>query len=223
MSGASEAYVEKRVSTRVYGTLPSKSPLLVPVPGVKGSRRRLHVLAAAAMTRMAEAIKRDLDIELELASAWRRHRWKSRAHYEATVIKRFGSVREGRKWLAFNSPHETGLAMDIGVGGLWPSKKTRQAQRLQPLHKWLVQHAHEYGWHPYKREPWHWEYPISLEAYATGEIGPDDPGQPEQAFSFGIGDDDVDVIEDDDLDEFPEDETEDEDQTEGETEDEDGD
>ncbi|MEM9458388.1 MAG: D-alanyl-D-alanine carboxypeptidase family protein [Myxococcota bacterium] len=211
MTDPSKTYVERRVSTRVYGTLPSKSPLLVRVPGVKGSRRRLHVLAAAAMVRMAEAIQRDLDIELKLASAWRRHRWKSRAHYEATVIQRFGSVREGRKWLAFNSPHETGLAMDIGVGGLWPSKKTRQAQRQQPLHKWLVQHAHEYGWHPYKREPWHWEYPLSFEAFRSGELGPDGPGGVEELLSFDIGDEDDEVVEADDLDEFVDGQTEDDD------------
>ncbi len=196
-------YVEQRVRVRVYGPLPSDSPLLVEVPGAKGSRRRLHVLAAAAMTRMAEAIKRDLDLELKIASGWRRHRWKSRKHYESTVTKRYGSVKEGRKWLAYNSPHETGLAMDIGVGGLWPSSKTRQAQRKQPLHQWLVEHAHEYGWHPYKKEPWHWEYPISLEAFKSGELSDDDPGVPEEMVSFGVGDAPEDVIEAEDLDEFP--------------------
>ncbi|MEM9456890.1 MAG: D-alanyl-D-alanine carboxypeptidase family protein [Myxococcota bacterium] len=212
MSDSDDKYVEKRIRYRYYGPLPSKSPLLVRVPGVKGSRRRLHVVAAEAMTRLAEAIKRDLDIELQLASAWRRHRWKSREHYEQTVIKRFGSIREGRKWLAYKSPHETGLAMDIGVGGLWPSKKTRKAQREQPLHKWLVEHAYEFGWHPYKREPWHWEHPVSLDAFKSGTLGPDDPGPPDDDdFSFEPGDEeDEELVEVDDLEEFPEGEPEDE-------------
>lgn len=192
------SYQEQRVRTKVYGSLSGESELLVKVPGVRGKSRRLHVLAAAAMTAMAEVIKRELDIEIQLASGWRRHKWKSKEQYEQTVIKRFGSVREGRKWLAFSSPHETGLAMDIGVGGLWPTKSTREKQKKTPLHKWLVEHAHEYGWHPYKLEPWHWEYPLSLEAYQSGVIAEDDEGPPEEDVSFGIGDEEPDAIEEED-------------------------
>ncbi|MEM9459010.1 MAG: D-alanyl-D-alanine carboxypeptidase family protein [Myxococcota bacterium] len=209
MSDSSDTYVEKRVSVRRYGTIGRSSKLLVPVPGItnwqnpKDVTHRLHVLAAKAMTQMAEAIKRDLDIELKLASAWRPHRWKSLEHYEATIRKRFPKG-DGRKWLAYNSPHETGLAMDIGVGGLWPSKSTRKAQRKQPLHAWLVEHAYEYGWHPYKAEPWHWEYPVSLEAFSSGQIGPDDTGPPEEMVSFGHNEDEE-VIEAEDIAEFSDD------------------
>jgi D-alanyl-D-alanine carboxypeptidase len=190
------SYVEKRVRTRVYGSLPGQSPVLVQVPGVRGKPRRLHVLAARALTAMGEAIQRDLGVAILLASGWRKHKWASRKQYEQTVIARFGSVAEGRKWLAYNSPHETGLAMDIGTGGLWPTKSTRDEQRQTLLHKWLVEHAHGYGWHPYKLEPWHWEYPLSLEAYQRGEIGEDDPGPPEEHVSFGIGEEEPDVTED---------------------------
>jgi D-alanyl-D-alanine carboxypeptidase len=190
------SYEEQRVRTKVYGSLSGTSPLLVQVPGVRGKSRRLHACAAKAMAALAEAVKRDLDIEIQLASGWRRHKWESKAQYEKVVTERFGSVKEGRKWLAFSSPHETGLAMDIGTGGLWPTKSTRDTQKKTPLHKWLVEHADEYGWHPYKLEPWHWEYPLSLEAYGSGEIGPNDPGPPEDDVSFGIGDEEPDVIED---------------------------
>lgn len=190
------SYEEKRVKVKVYGTLPKSSPLLVPVPGVKDKPRRLHKLAAAALEKMSAATEKDLGIKLELASAWRRHRWKSKQDYEQTVIKKYGSVKEGRKWLAYSSPHETGLAIDIGVGGLWPSRKTAKAQREQPLHKWLVEHAWEYGFHPYKREPWHWEYPVSLEAYKSGEIPEDDEGPPEEEVHFGVGDFEDEYIED---------------------------
>jgi hypothetical protein len=192
------SYQEQRVRVKVYGSLSKKSPLLVQVPGVRGKTRRLHVLAAAAMASMAEVVKRELDIEIKLASGWRRHKWKSKEHYEKTVIKRFGSVREGKKWLAFASPHETGLAMDIGVGGLWPTKSTRKQQKKTPLHAWLVEHAHEYGWHPYKLEPWHWEFPMSLEAYRSGKLEEDDPGSPEEDVSFGIGDVEVEAVEEED-------------------------
>lgn len=188
------SYQELRVRAKVYGSLPGKSPLLVAVPGVQGKARRLHKLAAAAMTAMAAAVERDLGVKLELASGWRKHKWVSREQYEKVVIARFGSVAEGRKWLAFDSPHETGLAMDIGTGGLWPTKSTRDQQKQTPLHKWLVEHAHEHGWHPYKLEPWHWELPLSLEAHQSGVIGEDDPGPPD--VSFAIGEEEPDVVED---------------------------
>jgi hypothetical protein len=197
-------YVERRVRVRTYGTTASSSPLLVAVPSTSGSVKRLHVLAARAMTTLAEAIQRDLGITLKIASGWRAHRWTSREQYEATLIARFGSVKEGKKWLGFDSPHETGLAMDIGVGGLKPSRATVDFQRKQPLHQWLVKHAGAFGWHPYKTEPWHWEYPISLAAFASGEIGPDDEGPPEEDVSFDI-EGEPDALEDEDLEEFPDD------------------
>jgi hypothetical protein len=200
-------YVERRVKVRIYGTMATTSKLLVPVPGVSSGTKRLHVLAAAGFTSLAAAIQRDLGIELKTASAWRAHRWTSREQYEAVLVSRFGSVKEGKRWLAFDSPHETGLAMDIGVGGLKPTRSTVDFQRKQPLHQWLVQHASEHGWYPYKTEPWHWEYPLSLEAYQSGVIGPDDPGPPEDDVSFDIGDEES-ALEVDDLDEFPDDEPE---------------
>ena len=195
-------YVERRVKVRTYGTLRVDSTLLVPVPGASPGPKRLHVLAARALAALAAAVQRDLGIELKVASAWRAHRWTSREQYEAVLVSRFGSVQEGRRWLAYNSPHETGLAIDIGVGGLKPTRSTVDFQRKQPLHQWLVQHASTYGWYPYKVEPWHWEYPLSLEAYASGVIGPDDPGPPEEAVSFDPEGEEF-ALEAEDLDEFP--------------------
>jgi hypothetical protein len=197
------SYVEQRVRVKVYGTMAHDSALLVQIPSV-GKPRRLHVLAANAFTRMAEAVKRDLKLDLKVASGWRAHRWLSRQQYEAVIVKRFGSVAEGRKWLAYNSPHETGLAIDIGVGGLWPSRSTAPAQKKQPLHKWMIEHAHEFGWHPYKVEPWHWEFPMSLQAHGSGVVGPDDPGPPGDDASFDIGGEgDEWALEDEDLGELP--------------------
>lgn len=163
------SYEEKRVTTKVYGTLSAGSELLVPVPTTVGSSpQRLHKLAAHTLDHMAEAVKRDLGIELRVASGWRAHRWKSREEYERTLIAKYGSVEEGRRWLAFDSPHETGLAADFGCGGLEPRSATADEQRKTPLSRWLVEHAWEYGWHPYKAEPWHWEFPAPLAAYRTG-------------------------------------------------------
>lgn len=189
-------YVEKRVKVRTYGTTAASSPLLVDVPGTGGSKR-LHKLAAAAMRAMGAAIQRDLGIELKIASGWRAHRWTSREQYEAVLVAKYGSVKEGKRWLAYDSPHETGLAMDIGVGGLKPTRATVASQRKTPLHQWLVQHASTFGFHPYKTEPWHWEYPISLEAFASGVIGPDDPGPPEEDVSFDVSEEEF-ALEDED-------------------------
>jgi hypothetical protein len=198
------SYQEQRIHVKVYGAMARDSALLVPIASV-GKARRLHVLAAKAFAAMAEAVHRDLRLEFKVASGWRAHRWESREQYEAVVVKRFGSVAEGRKWLAYNSPHETGLAIDIGVGGLWPSRSTAPEQRKQPLHAWMVEHAHEFGWHPYKIEPWHWEFPMSLPAHDTGVVGPDDPGPPqEDPASFGADDEDEEwALEDEDLGEMP--------------------
>lgn len=196
-------YAERRIGVRLYGKLPAESKLLVPVPAVSG-RKRLHVLAAAALTTMADAVVRDLGLELKLASAWRAHRWQSREQYEAVLLAKYGSIAEGKRWLAFDSPHETGLAIDIGVGGLTPSRSTVAYQRKQPLFRWLVEHAWEYGFHPYKVEPWHWEFPLSREAYRSGVIAEDDPGPP-MDISFDTSLDDG-ALEDEDLEEYPADE-----------------
>jgi hypothetical protein len=202
LTAPADTYVERRIGVRTYGKLDGKSDLLVTVPATSGTKR-LHKLAAAALTRMAAAVHRDLAIELKLASAWRAHRWESRAQYEAVVIAKYGSVKEGRRWLAFDSPHETGLAIDIGVGGLTPSRSSVAFQKKQPLFHWLVEHAWEFGFHPYKVEPWHWEFPLSLEAYRSGEIADDDPGPPAPVVSFDPNDFEEDVIEDEDLEEYP--------------------
>ena len=198
---AGDGYVEKRVKVSTYGTLAADSKLLVAVPAASPGPKRLHVVAAAALARMTEAARRDLGIDLKLASAWRTHRWTSRAQYEATLIKRFGSIAEGKRWLGFDSPHETGLAIDLGVGGLWPSRSTAEAQKRQPLHLWLIARAWEFGWYPYKVEPWHWEHPLSLKAFKTGVVA-NDPLPADGALAFGEDDED-DALEDSDLGELP--------------------
>ena len=66
----------------------------------------------------------------------------------------------GRAALAVNSPHSTGHALDIYVGG--EPVKTLDSNRLvqiqTPAYKWLVKNARRFGFYPYFYEPWHWEY-----------------------------------------------------------------
>lgn len=66
----------------------------------------------------------------------------------------------GSAGLATNSPHFTGRALDIYVGGdPVDTKDSNRAIQVQtPVYKWLVRNAERFGFRPYFYEPWHWEY-----------------------------------------------------------------
>lgn len=184
MLGEGVSYEERRVRVKMFGSLPITSPLLVTVPTSAGHpQQRLHKLAAEGFEAMATAVKNDLGIMLLAASGWRPHRWTSYAQYRTALIAKYrsalaGKLRRpvsdeevftyGRKFLAFDSPHETGLACDFGCGGLEPRSATIAKQKQTPIFNWLVGNASIYGWHPYLVEPWHWEFPVSLAAYKSG-------------------------------------------------------
>ena len=119
----------------------------------------------AAYKRMIAAATKDLQLKisgsgelagndkfLKIVSAYR-----SPAYQEALRKK---EPNAGRAALATNSPHSTGHALDIYVGG--EPVKTEDSNRLlqvqSPAYKWLVKNAHRFGFYPYFYEPWHWEY-----------------------------------------------------------------
>jgi hypothetical protein len=72
--------------------------------------------------------------------------------------------KAGSAGLAVNSPHFTGRALDIYVGGdPVETKDTNRALQVStPVYKWLVKNAARFGFRPYYYEPWHWEYVGSL-------------------------------------------------------------
>ncbi len=78
--------------------------------------------------------------------------------YQASLRKR--EPNAGRGQLAFISPHFTGRALDIYVGGEPVITKdfNRAIQIKTPAYKWLVKNAERFGFIPYFYEPWHWEY-----------------------------------------------------------------
>ena len=78
--------------------------------------------------------------------------------YQAALRKR--EPNAGRAALAKNSPHFTGQALDIYVGGEPVTTKdpNRLIQSQTPAYRWLVKNAHKFGFYPYFYEPWHWEY-----------------------------------------------------------------
>ena len=121
----------------------------------------------AAYRRMIAAAAKDLGKQVrfapngELASGEKFLRIISAfrsPEYQAALRKREPGA--GRAALAKNSPHFTGQALDIYVGG--EPVTTKDANRLiqvqTPAYKWLVKNAAKFGFYPYFYEPWHWEY-----------------------------------------------------------------
>jgi zinc D-Ala-D-Ala carboxypeptidase len=70
------------------------------------------------------------------------------------------SPNAGSAGLAVNSPHFTGRALDLYVGGdpVDTKDSNRAIQVKTPVYQWLVHNAGLFGFRPYFYEPWHWEY-----------------------------------------------------------------
>ena len=84
--------------------------------------------------------------------------FRSREYQEALRRK---SPNAGSAGLAVNnSPHFTGRALDLYVGGDPVDTKdaNRAIQVNTPAYRWLVKNAGRFGFRPYFYEPWHWEY-----------------------------------------------------------------
>lgn len=83
--------------------------------------------------------------------------YRSREHQERL---RAASPNSGRAGLAVNSPHFSGRALDIYVGGepVTTRDDNRAIQVKTPVYRWLVKNAAKFGFKPYFYEPWHWEY-----------------------------------------------------------------
>ena len=82
--------------------------------------------------------------------------------------------------VAFMSPHETGLAIDLQSHGLIavtePGKikfggvgMSIKDQEQLPVWKWLHDNAWKFGFTPLKSEPWHWELVVPRENFFSGE------------------------------------------------------
>ncbi len=78
--------------------------------------------------------------------------------YQAKLRKQ--SPDSGRAGLAVNSPHFTGRALDLYVGGdpVETKDSNRALQTETHAYRWLVRNAAGFGFCPYFYEPWHWEY-----------------------------------------------------------------
>ena len=108
-------------------------------------------MVAAAMADKSLKLKVD-DKFLKIISAFRSREYQEKLRQQ--------SPNSTRTTLAQNSPHFTGCALDIYVGGEPVSTKdeNRAIQVETPVYKWLVKNAERFGFYPYYYEPWHWEY-----------------------------------------------------------------
>jgi len=114
----------------------------------------------AAYKRMIAAATKELDAKitspgekfLRIVSAYRS------PEYQEALRKK--EPNAGRGALAKNSPHSTGHALDIYVGGepVKTEDSNRWIQVQTAAYKWLVKNAEKFGFYPYFYEPWHWEY-----------------------------------------------------------------
>lgn len=90
---------------------------------------------------------------LKIVSAFRSRDYQDKLRKE--------SPNSGRAGLAVgNSPHFTGRALDVYVGGepVATKDENRLVQVNTKIYQWLVKNAARFGFKPYFYEPWHWEY-----------------------------------------------------------------
>jgi uncharacterized protein YcbK (DUF882 family) len=89
---------------------------------------------------------------LKIISAFRSREYQEKLRRE--------SPNSGTAGLAVNSPHFTGRALDLYVGGepVDTLDANRSLQVETRVYKWLVKNAERFGFRPYCYEPWHWEY-----------------------------------------------------------------
>ena len=89
---------------------------------------------------------------LKIVSAYRSQEYQDQLRRQ--------SPKSGRAGLAVNSPHSTGRALDLYVGGepVDTKDENRALQTRTRVYRWLVKNAARFGFQPYFYEPWHWEY-----------------------------------------------------------------
>jgi zinc D-Ala-D-Ala carboxypeptidase len=126
-------------------------------PGRAAELRQVERDTYAAYKEMYAAAGAALNLKptdryLKIVSSFR-----SREHQDRL---RQQSPNSGSAGLAVNSPHFTGKALDIYVGGSPVDTKdsNRAIQVNTPAYRWLVRNAERFGFRPYFYEPWHWEY-----------------------------------------------------------------
>jgi len=118
-------------------------------------KRMVAAALAAPSLHLAHVKKGELapgEKYLKIISAFRTREYQEQLRRD--------TPQAGSAGLAINSPHFTGRALDLYVGGdPVESKDANRAVQVQTLvYQWLVRNAERFGFQPYCYEPWHWEY-----------------------------------------------------------------
>lgn len=118
-------------------------------------KRMVAAAAADRSLRLAHTGQNELSPSekfLKIVSAFRSREYQDKLRRE--------SPNSGSAGLAVNSPHFTGRALDLYVGGepVDTRDSNRKVQVETRVYKWLVRNAERFGFRPYFYEPWHWEY-----------------------------------------------------------------
>ena len=159
VAGLKPVAVETPGGGRIQNKTPPQPADLVTVRGVGGKHIQLHRLAAEAWQASVSAARADGIREPLLlpVSGYRNPVTQERLWRQA--LQKYGSPQEARKWVAppGSSAHQTGRAIDFYLGGQNSSAHVSRLRRL-PAYTWLASNAKRFGFYPYEREPWHWEY-----------------------------------------------------------------
>ena len=151
-----------RLKSKVYAE-PSQLTTAPPADFYDASRapelRQVEHETYAAYKKMVAAALSDPTLDLRPTDKYFKiiSAFRSRDYQEQL---RRQSPNSGSAGLAVNSPHFTGRALDIYVGGSPVDTKdsNRAIQVNTSAYKWLVRNAERFGFRPYFYEPWHWEY-----------------------------------------------------------------
>jgi D-alanyl-D-alanine carboxypeptidase len=121
--------------------------------------RKVGQETLSAYHKMVAAAKKDLSGGVDFSRNWLKIISSYRTpEYQAQLRKQ--SPNASRAALGINSPHFTGRALDLYVGGMpvGTDDQNRAIQVNSAVYQWLVKNADRFGFKPYFYEPWHWEY-----------------------------------------------------------------
>ena len=128
-------------------------------PGRAAEMRQVERNTYAAYQEMIAAAHADPSLKLGPKDRYLKiiSSFRSREYQDQLRRK---SPNSGTAGLAVNSPHFTGRALDLYVGGspVDTQDANRAIQVNTPAYRWLVRNAERFGFRPYFYEPWHWEY-----------------------------------------------------------------
>lgn len=151
------AEIKKLLPERRVTKLPyiKSDPFVLPVPGVTAHHNRLLPDALEAFGRMKRDAAADR-ITLLIYSAFRSEK-------DQAVIK---TTNKNPNAVAQKiSAHSYGRAIDLILSGdgLALNNTTKNMVSFvqlyrSPVYKWMFLFASRYGFYPFSKEPWHWEY-----------------------------------------------------------------